>query len=65
MRGAKKSEVVSVTLPIQEPGKPISPFVKELTTKASDQLTIELVPKTGGTPVINGMRIEETSKPTR
>lgn len=62
VRGNKNGEVVSVIFPSQEPGKPISPFIKELTIKAADQLVLELLPRDGGTPRISGMEIEEVER---
>jgi len=51
---------VSVTFPKKEPGGPHKPLIKETTIDAADQLTIELLPRTGAPPTISGMLIEET-----
>jgi len=46
-------------------GSPNMPMTKELTIKAAHQLTLELLPRNGGTSVISGMRIEESgAKPS-
>ena len=64
MRGKEKnSHVVAVTLPSQKPGRPNTPIIKELTINVADQLTLELLPRSGGAPIISGLRIESQQTP--
>jgi len=44
----------------QKAGIPNTPMIKELTIKAADQLTLELLQRNGGMPMISGIQIEET-----
>lgn len=53
----------SVTFPRKELSSPNKPLIKEVTVDAADQITLELLPRTGRPPTISGMRIEEIESP--
>jgi hypothetical protein len=44
----------------QKTGGLHAPMIKELTIKAADQLTLELLPRNGRAPIISAMQIGET-----